>query len=371
MKFQLFSLSIFLIFSTCIQFKVDVLEPDLVTKIQIGQEPTHLQTKVVNNVLTNLPLTIPYQSGLSYLTDIQNSLIKGFDSQGNLDLIIGNLDSPLPSSVDHYKYKFGNIGNVVLDSGDNLYIQNRFGNKEGLDQSKEQENLFKKYSGSFEVSASSPLPSYILKMDKKGNVLSILGASGKNTEPFRFIEYMIAAKEDSLFVYHKLSEEMRLTYYNEENLEGEIRESNLDLFQKDDAKLFQIHLDTMLPHPSGAYALVSLSYYNKADNRFKFRRIFQVNFQDPKKTILLKEIQDPGEILFSVRENNEFYIWETEDKGNSVRFQVHDAEGNHVNNKRLDFTPPRGQWRETFTDAKDNIYSIRIRSGFLELYRWR
>lgn len=372
MKFHLpYLLLSISILSSCIQFKVDVLKPDIVTKIQIGSAPFHIQAELVNNVLTNVPLTIPYQSGTSYLVDTRNSLIKAFDNQGELEYILGNPDLPPNPEISHYKYKFGTIGNITIDSGQNLYIQNRIGSKNSLDSNNDQESLFKKYSGSFDTSATSPLPSFVLKMSSKGIVSSILGATGKNTEPFRFIEYMLSPDEDEIFIYHKFAEEMRLTYFKEEKVIGEIRESNLDVYKSPDNSEYQIQLDKMYPIESGEYALVSLSYYSKGETRFKFRRIYKVNFNEPTKTILLKEIQDPNEILFSVCDNNEFYIWETEDKGESVRLQVHDKDGNHINNKRLEFNPPRGQWRETFTDAEDNIYSIRIRAGYLELYRWR
>lgn len=371
MKFsQIFFLPLALLLS-CIQFKVDNLTPDLVTKIQIGSSPTHIQGELVNNVLTNLPLSIPFHSGLAYIVDTKHGLLKGYDAQGNLDWVVGTTEETFPTTTDIYKYKFGNIGMIAIDSGDNLYIHNRFGTKEGLDSSKDQENLYKKFSGQFEVTSSSALPGYILKMNQKAVVKSIIGASGKNTEPFRFIESLRAGSSDTLFVYHKASEEMRLSYFKEEELRGEIRESLLDIFTSEDTKTYLLKLDSMIPHMGGNYALVSVGFYTKNDNRFKFRRIFRVNFSSPKTTQLVKEIQDPSEILFHIHENNEFYVWETEDKGNSVRFQVHDQEGNHVNNIRLAFDAPRGQWRETFTDSKDNIYTIRIRAGFLELYRWR
>ena len=372
MKFQFnFLIILFFISESCIQFKVDVLNPDLVTKIQIGTKPTTIQAEVVNHVLTNVPLTIPYHSGTTYIVDTNHSLIKAFDNRGELEFVIGNPEFTVPDEIQHIKYKFGTIGSITIDPGQNLYIQNRIGLKANSEANNEQDQLFKKYSGSFNIQGTSPLPSFIVKMNSKGTVIAILGASGKNTEPFRMVEYMLSAEEDELFIYHKYAEEMRLTYYKDESVDSEIRESNLDVYKSPDNTEYQIKLDRMYPNLTGEYALVSMSYFSKSDTRFKFRRIFKVSFKEPTKTTLIKEILDPNEILFSVRDNNEFYIWETEDKGHSVRLQVHDSEGNHFNNKKLEDQIPRGQWRETYTDGDDNIYSIRIRAGYLELYRWR
>jgi len=162
---------------------------------------------------------------------------------------------------------------------------------------------------------------------------------------------------------------MRLSYFLEGELKGNIKESSLSVFFDPEAKELDITMDRVLPHPQGEYVLASFSYFSKKDKRFKFRRIYRCDFSGSKGQ-LKKEIQDPSEILFCVRSNDEFYIWETEDQGNSIRLQVHDSDGNHTNNKRIPFTPPRGQWRETYTDAEDNIYSIRIRGGSLEVYKW-
>jgi hypothetical protein len=370
MVYRIFFLLILGVSIQCIQFKVDNLKPDLLAKIPIGSETTLLQAKIVNNVLTNLPMYPPVLSGNIYLVDVEHSWIKIFNSQGNLETIIGNLDQELPTSVNQYKYKFGSIGQISVDSSRNLYVQNRFGSRDALDGSKDQDNLFKKYSGSFDPNPSAPLPSYIIKLSPKGVSKSILGASGRNSEPFRYIEFIRAVDEDEVFVYHRMGEEMRLSYYKNEVLESEIRESNLDVFRSQETN-FNLKLDQIQPSPGGQYALASISFYNKGDNRFKFRRIYKIDFATPGTSKMIKEIQDPSEILFSVRENDEFYIWETEDKGNSIRLQVHDPEGNHINNKRLEFLSPRGQWRETYTDPDDNLFSVRIRQGFFEVYRWR
>lgn len=371
MKQLSFFFSFFLVLSGCIQFKVDTLKPDLLTKIPLGSQAEQVNAVVVNNVLTNIPLRIASKSGLVYLTDNNKASIKVFDNQGNLEFVIGKQLFDEENEITTYPYKFGSLGHLSIDSDNQLYIQNRFGKKEDLALTSKDEDLYKKFSGSFNPSPSSPLPSYVIKMNRKGIVQSILGAKGKNTEPFRYIEYTIATKEDHLFVYHKMSEEMRLVFLDGDKPAGEIRESKLDIFQNDSYKTMQIRLDTMIPHPEGEYALIAASFYNQSDKRFKFRKIFKVSFSQPQKTIPLKEIQDPAELLFSVMDNGEFYIWETEEEGSSIRFQVHDPEGNHINNKRIHIDPPRGQWREIYVDGQGMIYSIRIRAGSLELYRWR
>lgn len=362
---------ILLFFQNCIQFKVDILKPDLIAKLTIGLAPTEVNGIVTNNVLSNIPFYVPQRGGLFYVVDNLHQSIKAFDSQGNLEFVIGNFDFELPTSVKQVRYRFGNIGHIAVDSDGNLYIQNRFGKKDDLTLLSKEEDLFKKFSGSFDPSPGSPLPSYILWMNKKGDLLSLLGTKGKNSEPFRIIESLLATKDNRLFVYHKFLEEFRLSYFQNGELVSEIQETKLPIFKTEESKEYKIYLDKIHPHPEGKYAIASVSFHQKQDNRFKFRRLYRLSFSDLDSYQLLKEIQDPKEYLFSIQDNGEFYIWETEEEGLSIKLQVHDQEGNHINNKRIPIDPPRSQWREIYTDGYDNIYSLRIRSGFIEVYRWK
>ncbi|MCC5816525.1 MAG: hypothetical protein JJT78_17370, partial [Leptospira sp.] len=89
----------------CIQFKVDTLSPDNLTRISIGNNPENINVEIVNNVLTNIPIQIPYRSGKVYIADNKNASIKAFDSQGNLDSVIGRTDLEYPSNTSLYSYK--------------------------------------------------------------------------------------------------------------------------------------------------------------------------------------------------------------------------------------------------------------------------
>ncbi len=357
-----------LVLFSCMRFRVETLREDLVTRIPLGTATETWEGVVVNQVLTNVPLTIPVAGSVVALVDSKHSVIKLFDQKGRLEATIGNPDFKPAADIPHYPFRFGVIGLVAVQSDGDLIVQNRISPKSPEAKALD-ENLYKTYSGTFSTAGSPVLPSFLVQISQKGVVKSVLGASGRNSEPFRYMEALIPGDGDRLFVYHRIAEEMRLTYFEEGELKGNIKESALSVFNGNEIKELDITLDKILPHPEGDYVLASFSYYSKKDKRFKFRRIYRYSFLG-ENGILKKEIQDPSEILFSVRGNHEFYIWETEDQGNSIRLQVHDAEGNHINNKRLPFTPPRGQWRETYTDSEDNIFSIRIRKGSLEIYKW-
>ncbi|TGN19304.1 LIC_12708 family protein [Leptospira idonii] len=367
MRYLSLSLVIFLSIS-CLRFRVDNLKDEILFRIPLGQTSDTWEGVVVNQVLTNVPITVPVASNVVALADAKQSIIKLFDRNGRLEATIGNPDFKSIPGIPHYPFRFGSIGIVAITEDGDLVVQNRISSK-GIEVPVGQENVYKSHSGVFSTSGTTVLPSFLVQISQKGVVKFMLGASGENSEPFRYMEALIPGEGEKLFVYHRIAEEMRLSYFEDGQLKGNIKEASLSVFKSPEAKEYDITLDKILPHPEGEYVLASFSYFSKKDKRFKFRRIYRYSFTN-NEGVFMKEIQDPSEILFSIRSNNEFYIWETEDQGNSIRLQVHNSEGNHVNNKRLPFSPPRGQWRETYTDSDDNIYSVRIRAGALEVYRW-
>lgn len=370
-RIQLFSLTfIFLLFfSNCVRFKLDNLKPNLVGKIKIGNDLTEVEGQVVNNALINIPFRIPINANRLYITDYNHSYIKVYGNDGDIDFIIGNVPNKNNLKVKVLNQKLGKIGLVAVSSEDDLFIQNRISTDTTSEETK-SENSFSKNSGYFDTKEKDNTASYILHLDSKGKMVSIIGISGKNSEPFRYIESIYAYDKNRLAVYHKFAEQMQLNYYVDDNLVGTIKEGNLKIFSGPDANDYKIKLDTIIPHKSGEFVLVSFSFIGKKDSRFKFRRIYKYAFGAVEPESLLKEFQYPSEILFSVNTNREFYIWETENKGESVKLQVHDKEGNHINNKRLQFPPPRLNWRETYVDENDTLYSIKTSGGYLELYTW-
>jgi hypothetical protein len=358
-----------LLLTNCVRFKIDNLKPTLLGKIKIGTDLTEVDGQIVNNALINIPFRIPINANRLYITDYNNSYVKVYGNDGDLDFIIGNVPSKNNLKIKVLNQKLGNIGLLAVSSEDDLFIQNRISSNVSAGEIA-KENGFAKNSGYFDTKEKESIASYLLHMDSKGKMVSIIGVSGKNSEPFRYIESLYAFDKNRLAVYHKYAEQMQLNYYVNDELVGTIKEGNLAIFTGPDSVDYKIKLDTIIPHKDGEYALVSFSFIGKKDSRFKFRRIYKYALNAVEPDALLKELQYPSEILFSVNTNKEFFIWETENKGESVKLQVHDKDGNHINNKRLQFPSPRLNWRETYMDENDNVYSVKTSAGYLELYSW-
>lgn len=365
----MFFIFILISITNCVRFKIDNLKPTLLSKIKIGTDLSEVEGMVINNALLNIPFRIPINSNRLYIADYNNSYVKVYGSDGDLDFIIGNVPSSNNLKVKVLNQKLGNIGLLAVSSEDDLYIQNRI-SSDSAPIVETKTNSFTKNTGYFDTKEKESIASYLLHMDSKGKMVSIIGVTGKNSEPFRYIENLYAYDKNRLAVYHKFAEQMQLNYYVNGDLVGSIKEENLKIFTSSESNDYKIKLDTIIPHREGEFALVSFSFIGKKDSRFKFRRIYKYSFNAVEPESLLKELQYPSEILFSVSTNKEFLIWETENRGESVKLQVHDKEGNHINNKRLQFPAPRLNWRETYIDENDNLYSIKTSSGYLELYAW-
>lgn len=359
---------IFLVTGGCVRFKIEEMNPTLVSRIRLGLEIDNLQAELVNNSLINVPLKIPINSDRFYITDYKNSLLKVFLRNGKLDYVIGKPEHQ-DQSLKVMEMRLTVPGVVAVSEEDEIYIQNRI--SPALSTDEEIKDRFMLATGYFSMREYIHAPSYIQSINTKKDDFYIIGVGGKNSEPFRYIESMTAGMNKSLFVLHKLGEKMILSHYVNGVLTGKISEGNLKIFKSEESEKYNIKLDNIIPVKTGQYALLSFKFTGKVDERFKFRRVYQYEFDSSEPTVLLKEFLDPSEILFGVKSNGDFYVWETESNAHSVKLQIHDREGNHIKNKRLNFTNPRILWRETYMDYKDSVYSIRIDAGYLEIYEWK
>jgi hypothetical protein len=362
------ALILFFILSSCIRFKIDDMSPSIVARIRLGVELDKLQAEILNNSLVNVPLRIPINSDRFYITDYKNSLLKVFLRNGKLDYIIGRPEQK-QEDIKIMEMRIVVPGLVAVSEEDEIYIQNRISS--AISTNEEIKDRFLLASGYFSMREYIHAPSYIQAINRNKDEFYIIGMEGKNSEPFRYIESMTTGNNGSLFVLHKIADQLVLSHYINGVLNGKISESNLKIFDSEESLKYNIILDNIIPIRTGDYALLSFKFSGKTDDRFKFRRVYRYQFNSDNSSILLKEFLDPSEVLLGVKTNGDFYIWETETGGNTVKIQVHDKEGNHISNKRLTFSIPRILWRETYMDYKDLIYSLRIDAGYLEIYEWK
>lgn len=367
MLYNLIAIMVFGLFF-CTPLKMEKLNPSLETEVMITQESIGVKAYKLNNILINLPLYIAKIDNKYYLPDYQDSIIKCFDKNGNLQILIGDLKSNNPIESNVIDYKLNIPGYIVGNKNGDIYVQNRMNYKENK-EAEEIKDLYSLRSGIFSIKEMKSIPSYIVHFNNSQKSISIIGMTGKNSGPFRHIEKMYA-KDRKLFVYHKFAEQMILSYLVDAKLKGSIKEGTLDINTIEEFEKYKIKLDTIIPHLAGEYALAAFSYYEKKTKRFKFRKIYKLRYNNPKPLGMLKEIQDPSEFLFMVKSNDQFYIWKTENDGVTIKLEVHDRNGNHINNKKIVFPEPVSEWRTTYSYNNESIFSIKIDSNKLKLYKW-
>ncbi|WP_246052906.1 LIC_12708 family protein [Leptospira semungkisensis] len=361
-----------ILLGSCSKFRVDDYNPYLYGRVKLGKDLKELQVNIVNRVPTNVPNQVAVASGIIYVPDFEQSLIKAFNSDGDLKFVIGNLKDKLTDKIKTYNIKLGRIGLVTVSDGDDVFVQSRI-LKEDVKADKAPENIFTKKSGEFRTEAEEAVPSVVLKINDSGKLVQTIYADGAGgSVPFGYIERMEAGNSDLLFVFHRTGGEMRLSIFDEAGkLKQKVSPEDFKNSLNTNGDTYTWYVDSFIAHSDGDYILGSFSFYETKSGRFKNRKILRYDLKE-KRITPIKEIQDPSETLYWVLSNDNFFIWETEvEEGNSIRLQVHDEDGNHVNNIRLNYPPPRGLWRETWMDTKDEIYSMKIKAGYLEIHKWK
>lgn len=358
----------FFYFNSCLRIRVEEMKPNLVTRIKIGEDISKIQIEKHGYVFMNLPFKVPLNTDRVYVLDYKNSLIKVFLKNGDLDFIIGTPKQ----NVEHQKIipiQLNQLGHIAVNDANEIFVQSFPLVK--VEQKVEPVDPFNSLSGTFHYEEPKVLPSYILYIPSNNKQMEVYGISGKNSEPFEFIENLYSGDKEKFFVVHRLSENLVLSYFFKGKLKGRIEENNLLLFFTEESTKYKIQLESILPDRSGSYALAMFTFLDKEDGRFKFRRIYRYKYNDPKPETLLKEFQNPTEILFGNKQSREFITLETEDSGSSLRLLIHDSLGNHIANKRIRLDSPRERWRELYQDFNDSFYSLKLSAGYLEIYEWK
>ncbi|MEM7182853.1 MAG: hypothetical protein AAF518_18220, partial [Spirochaetota bacterium] len=204
---------------------MEELKAERIVTLPLGDSLQFIDAPLVNKSYANLPLQIPVLINRLYIPDYKNSLVKVFNRSGALQYVIGTPDRGVDKKVKVLYHKFSSIGSIAITNDENLYVQTLLSSKEVKQQVKQE--LFRKKSGEFQISQIDIAPSYILQINKKGDIESIIGFEGANTRPFRYIENLYVSQQQRLFVYHRYAARMLLSYYEKGVLKGTINEAEL------------------------------------------------------------------------------------------------------------------------------------------------
>ncbi|MCX7678430.1 MAG: hypothetical protein N2316_04350 [Spirochaetes bacterium] len=336
----------------CGSWKITTYTSSVLCAIENGIEPGKVKLVFGDDGIFDLTFGIKVFRGRIYLTDNALKRLQVFARDGSLELFIGPKGSALPKSSDVRSsyFNFSVMGNLVIDSKDRLYVQNRIVPSES--------------SGSDELDFS---PSYILAFDKSGALQYTLGRHGAPNIPFDFIESIEVDRSDRLFVVSRKFNNWTVSRFHEQKLTFSESFSNSNFVDQEHDKTNEGKIDCIKILSDGEDFLISVAYYHGL--RFKYRKIYHYSIKDRKITRTLVDLPDPKNEIFAVVEDSQLYLWNVEER--RTRFMVLNFSGNIDHNILLKFDERRYFYQDILLDDSAAFYSFRVNKNNVEVLEWK
>jgi hypothetical protein len=354
-------------FFSCVRFRVDELSENLLFEVPIGKGEQAVNISDRNGFYINLPDRLYNHNDMVMVPNIVKRRVKIFHDDGRLETILGHDLKQEKKSWKIVNFPLNQPVRTIAGEGGSYYVQNR-----SSSASDEQSATTAQSEG---LDAPPPLSSYLLHFSEKGELKATIGLRGLSSAPFGYIRRLNFDEKEQIVVLHSFGLELVLSYFNSKGgLVHEITESRLPVIQPDDDG-YKPDIENLIPYANGEDFLISVSYRDKSSNsgiryRLKYRRIYKCQVTNPDSCSMMLEISDPRESLFWTIPGGGFYIWQSEDSVRSVRLQVYDSEGTHINNKLITLSGSRSDWRGIYADLQGSIYSINTADNHLRLYSW-
>jgi hypothetical protein len=379
-----------------VRFKVDELSFNEEFSIPYGALPEQYNLKFRKNFPVNLPSEIYFNSDRVFLPNLEKGHIKILSKGGKLEMIIGRDLQPEDPKNKNLPYKIvafplSQVVRIIPGPDNSFYVQNRLTPEQKTEQVKKPSKQKKKkgkqkkpspYESSnntqgWEFSTLIPYGSNIIHFNEEGELISSIGQRGKNSAPFGYVEKILVDDEERLIVLHHFGLEKVLIWFDKKGkVIKEVSESNLNISLTEDDKQYTSEIENIIPFPDGEHFLASIAYRDKNSKgeiqfRLKYRKIIKYSLNNPKNGTLILEISDPRETLFWTTADYGFYIWQNENTYKSIRLQVYNKEGTHINNKMFRFPNPTSFWRQIYADLDENIISLFSDGKKFSIYTWR
>jgi hypothetical protein len=190
---------VILVLHGCGKNRVAELKKDKLFSIPIGTVEEDIGVQRKQNGEFHGPGMVLFRNGFFFVVDAVNQKIMKITTPGDVILVIskggsGDTDTTGTGTVlrtkERKQYNFGIIGQIAVDNENNIYVQNKFIQKEEkksvidiISIDKDVNNADKEYTESY--------MSYIVKFDRLGNFQYRLGKGGIGSDPFYYI-YKIA-----------------------------------------------------------------------------------------------------------------------------------------------------------------------------------
>ena len=346
---------ILLILSTvlsCSQWRVSSMKPSKLLFIKNGSEPGFAYIKIDDNGLDSLSTYIGIFNSKILLTDNTMKRVQLLDSDGKVELLIGQTKPQPQSKIKQSNFNFNIMGSYTIDNKKNIYIQNRVTRTAAMPKPSQEETDF--------------APSYILVFNKDGDLQYTLGQRGTPDLPFYYIEFLDIDKQGRLFVVSRSFDSWSVFRFDEKKRDYFINLSGLEFKEKEDSNIYTGKIENVKIFQNGENLLISVAYYHEL--RFKYRKVFEYSIKSGKIERLIITIPDPKNVLFNLADDKIIYFWNV-DK-NSVKFMLCNLDGNVLNNISLKIDDTNNLYSRIMSDKSGKFYSYHIRKDGIELLQW-
>ncbi|UCB47425.1 MAG: hypothetical protein JSV25_08475 [Spirochaetota bacterium] len=414
--FSIISISILFFLFGCSRKRVTELKKERLFSIPIGVKEEQIGVLRERNGRFIGPSLLLFKNGFYYLVDTVNQKILKITTPGDIILILSkgesedNRDDDVLRTKQRVSYYFNQIGSVAIDSENNLWIEDKYLEKE---PEKDEIDLLD-INDTFDDQSNEIYKSYILKFDRVGRFIFKLGKGGIDTDPFYYIYKMViddygnflvlTADDDwASWVLYRFDSDGNLI--NKHELVGE---RIIDVKETDNNALFIMDL---VPSYSENLLLFWISLYEtdfdttevKKEEEIWGEEIEIENFdeftkeEEASQNKYLRDLLNYKLIYFDIGSEKieKTYTWEnrlSNQQGSTTEFFGIDRETNGFLWKYVDSTKsiitvfrPNGSiiarrsfifeddgiWTNVHVDEDGSISALKIDRANVHFYRWR
>jgi hypothetical protein len=203
----------------CVRDRIVELKKEHLFSIPIGHSEEEIGILRENNGRFLGPEHVLFRNGFFFTVDTVNQKIMKITTPGDVILIIAdgsmeeeNAEERVLKTKQKRYYDFNQIGNVAVDSENNLYVEDIFLQKTEVET---VIDIFTIDDGSIgdDGEYEETYRSHILKFDRLGSFIQRIGTSGVDTEPFYYIYKIDVDRDGNLIVLTGDDDWQSWTYY--------------------------------------------------------------------------------------------------------------------------------------------------------------
>lgn len=359
--------SALLLTSACARFKIEELEPKVITSIEVlgpnAPNPEGLvQGSLRGRVLGNIPARIVSDGSQVFAPDPSRGLIRVF-SKGGKPIRVLAANKPAGSDdIKLTKIKSGVPGWLSSDGDGNTYIQ--LLQADPIDEKQKPLVPPEDRAAQDALVETAPAPSVILHVTEEE--VTTIGKTGPGGESFPNLIRVDAGPDELMFALWLENGEKTLGVYQKNK---RIRTFDAhDTGSADERRTYQVDVEDIVADPKGDSAVASVAFRSRTSFDVVSRRLYRLTGGVPSE---IYRTEDPDDQFAWIRPDGGFYMLNTEGDGSRMLFKAYNKEGEYVNNRLIIFPGLRSSWRDTFLTVDGRIYSTRLLRGRLELYEWK